>query len=90
MNRTIRPNPDVVYQELEDEIVLVHLHTNRIFSLNATGARLWKLLDAGHDRDEIHAQMTREYTVDADVLAGEIDRLLAGLKAAGLILDDDR
>jgi hypothetical protein len=37
----VQPNRDVVARRLKDEIVLVHLRTNRIYSLNRTGARFW-------------------------------------------------
>jgi hypothetical protein len=40
----LRPEDDVVSRRLEDEVVLVHLRTNRIYKLNETGARLWELL----------------------------------------------
>jgi len=37
----VQPSRDVVARRLEDEIVLVHLQKNRIYSLNRTGARFW-------------------------------------------------
>lgn len=39
-----RPDPDVLARRLGEEIVLVHLKTNRMYSLNRTGARVWELL----------------------------------------------
>lgn len=82
--RPIRPNPDVVHQQLEGEIVLVHLRTNRIYSLNRTGARVWELLEAGHDRAGILDRLEREFDVGREELAQEVDSLFERLSAEGL------
>jgi hypothetical protein len=83
-----RPSPDVVYQRLEDEVVLVNLQTNRIFALNATGARFWELLQTGVDRAEIERQLLGEFEVDASTLAREVDALLRALADEDLVVYD--
>jgi Coenzyme PQQ synthesis protein D (PqqD) len=80
-----RPIPDVVYRELEGEIVLVHLGTNRIYSLNETGARFWELLAGGGDRAEIERQLLDEFAIDPDDLRQEIDAMLVSLANEGLV-----
>lgn len=86
--RLPRPSRDVVYEELAGEVVLVHLGTNRIFSLNLTGARLWQLLAAGHGAAEIREQLRQEFDVDPDELETEIDALLASLSAEKLVSEE--
>jgi Coenzyme PQQ synthesis protein D (PqqD) len=80
-----RPSPDVIFRELEGEIVLVHLETNRIFALNSTGARFWELLNAGFDRAEIERRLTEEFEVGRPEVVKEVNRLLAELAAEELI-----
>jgi hypothetical protein len=82
----LRPNPDVVHRRLEDEIVLVHLETNRIFALNSTGARLWQLIEEGHDEAEIRARLLQEFDVTPSRLNREVDSVLAELAAEGLVM----
>jgi hypothetical protein len=84
----LRAHPDVVYRRLGDEIVLVHLETNRIFALNATGARLWELIEAGHDEVEIRAQLLQTFDVTPARLNREVDSVLADLAAEGLVIRD--
>lgn len=84
-DRSFHPDPDVVAQRMGEEVVLVHLRTNRIYELNPTGARCWELLTTGLDRAAIRQQLLQEYAVEEEALAGEIDRLLAELRAAGLV-----
>jgi hypothetical protein len=84
----LRPARDVAARRLGDKIVLVNLHTNLIFELNRTGARLWELLSDGLDRAEIERCMLQEFDVDRDTLRGEIDGLLSSLREAGLVTVD--
>lgn len=79
------PDPDVAFQRLEDEIVLVHLKTNQIFALNVTGARFWELLAEGKPRAEIETTMLSEFDVTREQLNAEIARLLDALAAERLV-----
>jgi coenzyme PQQ synthesis protein D (PqqD) len=79
------PVEDVVYRELNGEIVLVHLGTDRIYALNETGARFWELLAAGGDRAAISVQLLDEFAVEPAKLDAEIEALVADLARAGLV-----
>jgi hypothetical protein len=68
-----------------DDVVLVHLRSNRIYELNRTGARCWELLAAGYDRAAIRAGMLREFEVSEPLLDAELDQLLALLITEGLV-----
>jgi hypothetical protein len=74
-----------VSRRLGDEIVLVHLETNRIFSLSPTGARLWELLTDGKSRPEIERQLHEEYDVSPEAVSTEIDSLVTMLEAEALV-----
>ena len=80
------PSPDVVSRRLGDEVVLVHLKTNRIFSLSPTGARFWELLSDGATRNDIEATLQREYDVSTEQVAREIDALLHELQRERLLV----
>jgi Coenzyme PQQ synthesis protein D (PqqD) len=79
------PADDVVYRELNGEIVLVHLGTDNIYALNETGALFWELLVAGSDRAAIRARLLQEFAVEPAELDVEIDALVAELALAGLV-----
>ena len=81
---TIHPDPNVLAKRVGDEIVLVHLETNRVFELNRTGAFLWDTLAAGATRDELEERMALEFDVERDELAREIDDLLSQFASEGL------
>ena len=81
-----RPAPDVVHQELQGEVVLVNLRTNRIFVLNRTGARFWELLDRGSSRAAICAALGHEFGAEREEIEREIDGLVEALSAEGLVV----
>jgi hypothetical protein len=81
----LRPRPGVVARDMNGSAVLVHLDTNRIYELNATGARIWSLLEQGLDRQSILSQLCEEFAVPAADIEQEVGELLAMLESEGLI-----
>ena len=79
------PDSDVVARRVEDEIVLVHLGTSEIFSLNATGSRLWELLQTHDSWGQIEGTLQDEFDVGTEDLRASIGELITRLEAAGLV-----
>jgi hypothetical protein len=86
MGKAARPHPDVAWRRVGEEVVVVKLKTNRIYSLNHTGAR-WELISAGHDREAAEAALMAEFDVDEGELRKEVGALLEELAKEGLILE---
>jgi hypothetical protein len=78
-------NPDVVSQQVGDDLVLVHLKTNQIYSLNPTGSRFWELLTEGRSRAEIERTLHDEFDVEPEALGREIDALLSDLARQDIV-----
>ena len=81
----LRPSADVIARRLGEAAVLVHLPSNRIFELNATGARIWDLLCEGVEPAHIQERLVAEFTVDAAQAARELGDLLGRLRDEGLL-----
>src|SRR5947208_17196697 len=84
-DRSVRPSSDVVAQHLGDEVVLVHLRTNQIFTLNRTGARFWELVESGSDLSSVRDALIAEFEVDEAALAGDLERFVAARSEEALI-----
>jgi len=82
----MRPSPDVVSRRIADDLVLVHLQTNRIYALNRTGARLWELLASGRTLDDARAALLAEFDVGPAELERELEALLERLAGEGLLV----
>ena len=81
----VHPDPNVLAKRVDDEIVLVHLETNRIYELNRTAAFLWDALAAGATHVELEQRLALEFDVDPEQLAREIDELLRQFTSERLI-----
>jgi hypothetical protein len=80
----VRPAPDVVVRRLGHVAVLVRLTTNRIYELNATGVRVWELVQQGLSRNAVVERLSDEFETAAPTLGRDVDDLLARLHAEGL------
>jgi Coenzyme PQQ synthesis protein D (PqqD) len=83
--QSYQPNPDVVAQRVQDEVVLVNLRTNEIYTLNRTAARAWELIAEGRDRSGVEAGLAEEFSADETEVGGELDDLLDELVEKELI-----
>jgi hypothetical protein len=81
----LRPASDVISRTLGESAVLIRLHTNKIYELNGTGARMWDLINAGSTREQVVDVMLTEFDVERDALAQAVDELVDLLRAEGLV-----
>ena len=81
----LRVAKNVYAAQLAGEAVILHLDTKRYYRLNATGAEVWKGIETGESREMLVERLVREFTVDRDVAAAEVDRLIERLREAHLI-----
>lgn len=78
-------SPDAACAAVDDGAVVLHMGTRRYFSLNETGAAIWRMLEDDVALGEIPARLGSLYAVDAVIAAGALDRLLAELATEHLI-----
>lgn len=81
----LRVARDVFAAQLAGEAIILHLETKRYYRLNATGAEIWKGIEAGEPRDALASRLVREFTVDLERATLEVDRLIDRLREARLV-----
>lgn len=82
--------PDsVLSTELHDEGVLLNLETGEYFGLDGVGMEMWKLLRANGDVGAARTALLEQYDVAEDVLAKDLDELIAKLAARKLLVVAD-
>jgi Coenzyme PQQ synthesis protein D (PqqD) len=82
-----RPHPDVVATSLAGgEVVLLHLGTKQYYSLNQTGARIWKLVEEQKDIAGISGRLEIEFDTTLPVAQENVIGLLDSLAAEKLVL----
>ena len=82
----VEPAPDVLFQEIEGELVLLDLGQERYFSLDDVGTRFWQLLTEHGEVDVVITAMLAEFDVDEPTLRHDVGRLLGELRERGLVV----
>ena len=83
--RPVRCAADVVFRQMGEGGVLVHLRNNRVFELNATGAVIWSLLSDGRPISTIPSLLAERFEVEPARAADEFTALLERLQREGLL-----
>jgi len=80
-----RPKEDVVFRDLEGEIVLLNLETGIYFGLNPLGTRIWHLIRAHRSLQQVLDSVVEEYEVTTAQCEDDLLRFVALLREKGLI-----
>lgn len=82
--------PDTVLStELDDEGVLLNLETGEYFALDDVGLDFWKALAAHGEVAAARGALLARYDVAEDVLARDLDTLIATLAKRKLVVVTD-
>jgi len=84
-DQKISISPDVLFQEISGEAVLLDLVSENYFGLDTVGTRVWQLLNAGSGVADIVETLLREYEVERETLEADVGKLLNELEGAGLV-----
>ena len=81
----VTPSHSVVFQQLEQEAVLLNLDSGMYFGLDPVGTRIWNLLAEGQSLLQIVSTIIAEYEVDHEQCKSDLLKLLGDLEAQGLV-----
>jgi hypothetical protein len=76
---------DAACAVVEDGAVVLNMRTKRYYSLNETGAAIWRLLEDDVPLPEIVAQLTQRYEVEPAAADRAVAALLADLTSEALV-----
>ena len=79
---------DVLFSEVDDEVVLLHMQDGLYFALDDIGTRIWNLLSECEDVAQTVERMLSEYDVDQETLKQDMANLIADLADVGLLTID--
>jgi hypothetical protein len=79
---------DLVWQELDGDVVILDLRTSRYLRVNETGAFLWRKLESGTSSGALVDALTAEFDVDEATASRDVAALLSTLGEHGLLLGD--
>lgn len=79
-------NENCSVRSIGSGLVIVCPHDNESHSLDEIGTFIWQRLDGQTDLDSILSDILREYDVDDDIAAKDLQSFVYQLLEAGLIL----
>lgn len=89
MNMTLalraQRSDDALFQEIGGEAVLLDLASERYFSLDPIGTRIWMLLDEDEHLQQVCDRLCTEYEADPARIANDLLALMGQLAEAGLV-----
>ena len=90
-NRRYMPSADVVAREIEGEIVIIPItggpgqDEDDLFTLNATGRSIWRLLDGTHTLRQVVEMLVDAYDAPMPVIEDGVQGLLGELITRRLV-----
>ena len=88
-----RPDPqgsfeiveDVIFQPVEDELVLLSLKEQQYYGLDSIGSRMWHLLLEHGDVETVADRICDEFDADRGQVVRDVESMVEDLCAAGLM-----
>ncbi len=87
-SRILRQNPDLVTKIIDDEVVIMVPGEGKVLSLNEVGSFIWDVAKGGCTEDAILNAVCREYDIDREQAAADLEEFIADLKEKNLIICD--
>ena len=77
---------DIVFSKVDDEVVIMSLHSDSYIGLNEVGTRIWELLnETPQTVTDIVEVLLEEYVVDRSVCMEQVSAYLEDLNRKGLL-----
>ncbi|MDP9170971.1 MAG: PqqD family protein [Acidobacteriota bacterium] len=82
---TVEIGEAVIFQSLDDEVVLLNMTNQQYYGLDDVGAAMWHLLVKHHDVETVVAKLNDIYDVDEDRLREDLQALIRNLVDVDLL-----
>jgi hypothetical protein len=80
-----RASADAVSSPMGDELALLDFRTNTYFTLNETGAAVWRLIETPQTIGSICSELAKIYEIEPEDCRGDVTVLISNLCDARLV-----
>jgi hypothetical protein len=81
----LRVAPELAWQTIDGESVVIDLPRRRVLGLNPVGSFIWSRIDSASE-EEIAAELVREFDVDEARARNDVREFLARLRDRGFLV----
>jgi hypothetical protein len=78
-------SPELVWVQVQDEVVILDTRSSSYSSLNRTAAKLWVALSAGTSVTEMEALLQKEYAIDAETAKRDVAHFVDALREQDML-----
>ena len=86
----IRVSPDVLFEEVMGEAVLLNLSSGKYYGLDPVGTRMWSLLSQDGRLRTAHQALLKEYAVSEEKLAEDLQTFVGRLLSLQMLEADEK
>lgn len=79
-------NSTMITRVIDGEAVIMDPQQGKVLALNEVGSFIWELLDSPHSRGDLLDKICREFNVDREVAAADLEEFVAVLKSKNLVV----
>lgn len=76
---------EIQFDQFDEEYYAVDSKAGFFYNLNATGNRIWALLETPHSINALCAQLRQEYRIDAETCLRQVTETVTKMRDAGLV-----
>lgn len=81
-------SPELVWTQVQDEVIVLDTRNSCYSSLNKTAAKLWVALSAGTSITEMEASLQEDYGIDAETAKTDVANFVQVLRGQDMIEDE--
>ena len=81
--------PRVIFEDIDGELILVHMERGTYYTTDEVGAELWRLIETGCSGAEMCEALQSRYDADPDELARAVSAFLARLREEDLVATEE-
>lgn len=85
LESTVRRNPQIMFTDLDDTVVMMDADEGMYYELDPVGARIWTLLATERSVEEMCALLVAEYDVTPEVCRDDVLEFLERAKMLGIV-----
>jgi hypothetical protein len=81
--------PRVIFENVDDELILVHMERGTYYSTDDVGALIWSRIESGASAEDLRATIASRYDADPGTIADAVADFLARLLREELVVVED-
>ena len=85
MGVLLTKNPEILWKEIDGEVVLLNPKSGDYFGLNSVGASFWERVGDGGSMDDITTILLEEFEVEEAILRNDLEDLIKKMEEKNLL-----